>query len=42
MIPIAELQEHARTNGVPLSTIERDYAQNWFNYYTECFKIELK
>ena len=19
-----------------------DYAQNWFNYYTECFKIELK
>ena len=30
MIPIRELQEHARTNGVPLSTIERDYAQNWF------------
>ena len=19
-----------------------DYSQNWFNYYTECFKIELK
>jgi predicted nucleotidyltransferase component of viral defense system len=30
MIPITELTDHARTKGVPLSTIERDYAQNWF------------
>ena len=30
MIPITEIKEHARTNGVPLTTIERDYAQNWF------------
>ena len=30
MIGATEIAEHARTNGVPASTIERDYAQNWF------------
>lgn len=30
MIPATEIAEHARANGVPASTIERDYAQNWF------------
>ena len=30
MISIIEIREHARSDGVPESTIERDYAQNWF------------
>ncbi|UCE73269.1 MAG: nucleotidyl transferase AbiEii/AbiGii toxin family protein [Methanomassiliicoccales archaeon] len=30
MITIREIREVARTFGVPESTIERDYAQNWF------------
>lgn len=30
MISIREIREKARTCGVPESTIERDYAQNWF------------
>jgi len=30
MIPIREIMECAREAGVPPSTIERDYAQNWF------------
>ena len=29
MIPIREIKEVARLFGVPPSTIERDYAQNW-------------
>ncbi len=29
MIPINEIKEVARSFGVPPSTIERDYAQNW-------------
>jgi len=29
MIPAREIKEHAREYGVPPSTIERDYAQNW-------------
>jgi len=29
MISITEIREHARSVGVPESTIERDYAQNW-------------
>lgn len=29
MIPHVEIREFARKNGVPESTIERDYAQNW-------------
>ena len=29
MISITEIREHARSDGVPESTIERDYAQNW-------------
>ena len=30
MIPYLELRLAARTAGVPASTIERDYVQNWF------------
>ena len=30
MISNTEIREHARSDGVPESTIERDYAQNWF------------
>jgi predicted nucleotidyltransferase component of viral defense system len=30
MIPYLELRSAARTAGVPASTIERDYVQNWF------------
>ena len=29
MIPVREIKEKAREHGVPPSTIERDYAQNW-------------
>ena len=29
MIPALEIKEQAREFGVPTSTIERDYAQNW-------------
>ncbi len=29
MIPTLEIKERARESGVPPSTIERDYAQNW-------------
>ncbi len=29
MIPAREIKEMARESGVPVSTIERDYAQNW-------------
>lgn len=29
MIPSLEIKERARESGVPTSTIERDYAQNW-------------
>lgn len=29
MITALEIKEHARKSGVPTSTIERDYAQNW-------------
>lgn len=29
MITALEIKEHARESGVPTSTIERDYAQNW-------------
>jgi predicted nucleotidyltransferase component of viral defense system len=30
MIPEREIKEQARESGVPTSTIERDYVQNWF------------
>jgi len=30
MISNTEIREHASIDGVPESTIERDYAQNWF------------
>lgn len=30
MIPDFEIKENARTQGVPTSTVERDYAQGWF------------
>ena len=30
MISVNEIREHARKQGVPETTIERDYVQNWF------------
>lgn len=33
MIPAREMRERARMSGVPESTIERDYAQNWVLAY---------
>ena len=29
MIPVFEIKATARKKGVPESTVERDYAQNW-------------
>ena len=29
MIPILEIRATARKKGVPESTVERDYSQNW-------------
>jgi len=29
MIPSTEIRERAREYGVPETTVERDYAQNW-------------
>ncbi|MEA2034766.1 MAG: hypothetical protein U9N40_04670 [Euryarchaeota archaeon] len=34
MIPLNEIKEKARTHGVPVSTIERDYVQNWILKYS--------
>jgi len=33
MIPKNEIREHGRKHGVPFSTIERDYVQNWLLKY---------
>lgn len=40
MIPENELKEYARLNQVPITTIERDYAQNWLLAYLP--KMPLK
>jgi uncharacterized protein len=42
MIPIRELKEKARELGVPPSTIERDYAQNWLLAHLDAFEMALK
>jgi predicted nucleotidyltransferase component of viral defense system len=42
MIPIREIKEKAREYGVPTSTIERDYAQNWLLKYLYHPDIILK
>jgi len=42
MIPEMELREKARENGVPLSTVERDYAQNWLLKHLSVIEMALK
>jgi predicted nucleotidyltransferase component of viral defense system len=44
MIPANEIKEIARICGVPQSTIERDYAQNWFlgSLFASLNKLVLK
>ncbi|NLM30760.1 MAG: hypothetical protein GX216_10140 [Methanomicrobiales archaeon] len=42
MIPIVEIKEAARIFGVPPSTIERDYAQNWLLAHLGALPMALK
>jgi predicted nucleotidyltransferase component of viral defense system len=42
MIPSREIKEKAREYGVPPSTTERDYAQNWLLKYLYHSDIILK
>jgi len=42
MITTREIKEKARINKVPESTIERDYAQNWFLKFFSDKRIVLK
>ena len=42
MIPAREIKEKARESGVPPSTIERDYAQNWLLAYLRPIPMALK
>ncbi len=42
MIPIVEMKEAARAFGVPPSTIERDYAQNWLLAHLSALPMALK
>jgi predicted nucleotidyltransferase component of viral defense system len=42
MIPNSEIREKAREYSVPLSTIERDYAQNWLLAYLAPIRMALK
>lgn len=42
MIPAREIREKARENGVPESTIERDYVQNWLLKYLSPLNLVLK
>jgi len=42
MIPSREIKEKAREYGVPISTIERDYAQNWLLKYLNHQDLILK
>jgi predicted nucleotidyltransferase component of viral defense system len=42
MIPEREIKERAREFGVPTSTIERDYVQNWFLSALRPIKMALK
>jgi len=42
MIPAREIKEKARESGVPPSTIERDYAQNWLLSHLRPIPLALK
>jgi predicted nucleotidyltransferase component of viral defense system len=42
VIPIVEIKEAARAFGVPPSTIERDYAQNWLLVHLSTLPMALK
>ena len=42
MIPVREVKEAARASGVPPSTIERDYAQNWLLAHLSVLPMALK
>ena len=42
MIPAREIREKAREYGVPETTIERDYAQNWLLKYLSPMNMALK
>ncbi len=42
MISIVEIKEVARAFGVPPSTIERDYAQNWLLAHLSALPMALK
>jgi predicted nucleotidyltransferase component of viral defense system len=42
VIPIVEIKEAARAFGVPPSTIERDYAQNWLLAHLSTLPMALK
>ena len=42
MIPALEIKEKARESGVPPSTIERDYAQNWLLAHLSPITMALK
>jgi uncharacterized protein len=42
MIPAREIKENAREYGVPPSTIERDYAQNWLLAHLSTIPMVLK
>ncbi len=42
MIPSTEIRERAREYGVPETTVERDYAQNWLLKYLSPINMVLK
>jgi len=42
MIPSTEIRERAREYGVPETTVERDYAQNWLLKYLSSINMVLK
>jgi len=42
MIPLTEIREKAREYGVPETTVERDYAQNWLLKYLSSINMVLK
>ena len=42
MIPSREIREKARRYGVPETTVERDYAQNWLTKYLSTINMALK
>lgn len=42
MIPSREIKEKAREHGIPTSTIERDYTQNWLLKHLSSMNMVLK